>query len=150
MLGFAFLVAVIALVVSAVLWFQWQGAASAVLALREGADSARKEAETARNAERKLQEELKARSAQLVETRERLADTRKRAQEGKGGKAQPRGAREAELEEDLGHARKLIRLNPREQEVPGGHIGLPFGAAEGIRRICAFAENLAGEAKPRD
>ena len=31
---------------------------------------------------------------------------------------------------------KLIRLNPREQEVPSGHIGLPFAAAEGIRGIC--------------
>ena len=30
----------------------------------------------------------------------------------------------------------LIRLNPREDDVPGGHIGLPLGAAEGIRRIC--------------
>jgi len=31
----------------------------------------------------------------------------------------------------------LIRINPREDEVPRGQIGLPFGAAEGIRRICA-------------
>ena len=30
----------------------------------------------------------------------------------------------------------LIRINPREDDVPGGQIGLPFGAAEGIRRIC--------------
>ena len=30
----------------------------------------------------------------------------------------------------------LIRINPREPEVPKGQIGLPFGAAEGIRRIC--------------
>jgi NAD-dependent SIR2 family protein deacetylase len=30
----------------------------------------------------------------------------------------------------------LIRINPREQEVPSGQIGLPLGAAEGIRRIC--------------
>ena len=42
----------------------------------------------------------------------------------------------------------LIRINPREHEVPGGHIGLPFGAAEGIRRIYDCAENLAEVAKP--
>ena len=29
----------------------------------------------------------------------------------------------------------LIRINPREHTVPVGEIGLPFGAAEGIRRI---------------
>jgi NAD-dependent SIR2 family protein deacetylase len=33
----------------------------------------------------------------------------------------------------------LIRLNPREPEVPAGQIGLPFGAAEGIQRICRHA-----------
>ncbi len=32
----------------------------------------------------------------------------------------------------------LIRINPREDGVPRGQIGLPFGAAEGIRRICDF------------
>lgn len=29
----------------------------------------------------------------------------------------------------------LVRINPREHDVPSGQIGLPFGAAEGIRRI---------------
>jgi NAD-dependent SIR2 family protein deacetylase len=29
----------------------------------------------------------------------------------------------------------LIRINPREDNVPDGQIGLPFGAAEGVRRI---------------
>lgn len=33
----------------------------------------------------------------------------------------------------------LIRINPREPEVPAGQIGLPFGAAEGIQRICGHA-----------
>jgi NAD-dependent SIR2 family protein deacetylase len=33
----------------------------------------------------------------------------------------------------------LIRINPREHEVPAGQIGLPFGAAEGIQRICGCA-----------
>jgi NAD-dependent SIR2 family protein deacetylase len=30
----------------------------------------------------------------------------------------------------------LIRINPREEAVPAGQIGLALGAAEGIRRIC--------------
>jgi NAD-dependent SIR2 family protein deacetylase len=38
----------------------------------------------------------------------------------------------------------LIRINPREDEVPSGQIGLPFGAAEGIQRICDFANDIAG------
>ena len=42
----------------------------------------------------------------------------------------------------------LIRINPREADVPSGQIGLPFGAAEGIWRICDCAANLAGVAKP--
>jgi len=44
---------------------------------------------------------------------------------------------------------KLIRINPREHDVPGGQIGLPFGAAEGIRRICQSAENHGGAVRPR-
>jgi NAD-dependent SIR2 family protein deacetylase len=43
----------------------------------------------------------------------------------------------------------LIRINPREHDVPSGQIGLPFGAAEGIRRICECAEKLVGGARPR-
>jgi NAD-dependent SIR2 family protein deacetylase len=42
----------------------------------------------------------------------------------------------------------LIRINPREHEVPSGQIGLPFGAAEGIGRICDCAQTLAGSSKP--
>jgi NAD-dependent SIR2 family protein deacetylase len=42
----------------------------------------------------------------------------------------------------------LIRINPREHEVPSGQIGLPFGAAEGIRRICDCAKTLAGSSNP--
>ena len=30
----------------------------------------------------------------------------------------------------------LIRINPGEESVPEGHVGLPLGAAEGIQRIC--------------
>ena len=33
---------------------------------------------------------------------------------------------------------RLIRINPNEYDVPTGQIGLPFGAAEGIRRICEY------------
>ena len=29
----------------------------------------------------------------------------------------------------------LIRINPRDYDVPAGHIGIPFGAYEGIRRV---------------
>jgi len=37
---------------------------------------------------------------------------------------------------------RLIRINPREDGVPPGHIGLPFRAAEGIERICNTLESL--------
>ena len=36
---------------------------------------------------------------------------------------------------------QLIRINPREVSVPGGHIGLPMGAAEGIGKICDCSAN---------
>jgi len=29
----------------------------------------------------------------------------------------------------------LIRINPRDYEIPAGHIGIPFGACEGIRQV---------------
>jgi KaiC/GvpD/RAD55 family RecA-like ATPase len=29
----------------------------------------------------------------------------------------------------------LIRINPRDYDVPAAHIGIPFGACEGIRRV---------------
>ncbi len=35
----------------------------------------------------------------------------------------------------------LVRINPREADAPSGQIGLPFGAAEGIRRICGTKTN---------
>lgn len=108
MLGLAFLVAVVAVVVAVFFWFQGQTAASAVSGLRAEADGARKDAEAARAEQKKIAEELKVRSAQLQETREKLADTRRKAQEGKTGKTPARGVRESELEEDLGHARKLM------------------------------------------
>ena len=33
----------------------------------------------------------------------------------------------------------LIRINPRDYDVPEGQIALPCGAADGIRRICECA-----------
>jgi hypothetical protein len=33
----------------------------------------------------------------------------------------------------------LIRINPHDYELPEGQIALPFGAANGIRRICECA-----------
>jgi chromosome segregation ATPase len=108
MLGFSFLIAVIALVLAVAFWFQWQSAAGVVKALQAEVDSARKEAEAARAEARKASDEVKARTAQLNETREKLNEVRKKAQEARGGKTASRGAREAELEEDLAHARKLL------------------------------------------
>lgn len=32
----------------------------------------------------------------------------------------------------------LVRLNPREPQVPAGHVGLPLGALDGLRRIQAL------------
>jgi chromosome segregation ATPase len=108
MLGFAFLAAVVGVVLAVAFWFQWQSAARAVLALRAEADASRKEADAARSEQKRAIEELKAQKAIVLETREKLTEARKKAQEGKSGKMQSRGAREAELEEDLGHARKLL------------------------------------------
>src|SRR5438128_147054 len=107
MVGLAFVIAVVAVVLAVVFFLQGQSAAAAVKALREDAGQAHKETEAARAELRHAQEESKTRSAQLAETREKLAETRRKAQEGRSGKSQPRGAREAELEEDLAHARRL-------------------------------------------
>ena len=107
MVGLAFVVAVVAVVLAVVFFTQGQSAASALKALREEADAARKETEVVRAELRRAQEDARTRSTQLAETREKLAETRRKAQEGRSGKALPRGAREAELEEDLAHARKL-------------------------------------------
>ena len=104
MTGIAFVVAVIALLLAVVFYLQGRSAAEAVTGLKAEAEAARKSADEARAQLRDAQSEAKARSAQIVELREKLNELRKRGQE----KAQPkRGAREAELEEDLLHARNL-------------------------------------------
>ncbi|HZR09656.1 MAG TPA: hypothetical protein VFA79_13830 [Myxococcales bacterium] len=107
MVGLAFIVAVVSAVLAVVFFLQGQSAAKAVISLREDAEAARKETEAVRGELRRAQEEMKTRAAQLAETREKLAETRRKAQEGRSGKVAPRGAREAELEEDLAHARRL-------------------------------------------
>jgi hypothetical protein len=105
MTGVAFVVAVISLILAVVFYLQGRSAAEAVTGLKAEADAARKDADEARAQMREAQAEAKARAAQVLEAREKLNELRKRGQE----KAQPRrGAREAELEEDLLHARRLL------------------------------------------
>ncbi len=104
MTGVAFVVAVVSLILAVVFWLQGRSAAEAVAGLKAEADAARKDADEARAQAREAQADAKARSAQVLEAREKLNELRKRGQE----KVQPkRGAREAELEEDLAHARRL-------------------------------------------
>ena len=105
MTGIAFVVAVVSVILAIVFYLQGRSAAEAVAALKAEADSARKDADASRAQTREAQAEVKARSAQILELREKLNDLRKRSQD----KVQPkRGAREAELEEDLQHARSLV------------------------------------------
>ncbi|MFL5311244.1 MAG: hypothetical protein ACJ79H_12405 [Myxococcales bacterium] len=104
MTGIAFVVAVVSLILAVVFWLQGRSAAEAVAGLKAEADAARKDADAARVQAREAQAEAKARSAQVIEARDKLNELRKRGQD----KAQPkRSAREAELEEDLAHARRL-------------------------------------------
>ncbi len=44
----------------------------------------------------------------------------------------------------------LIRINPREHDVPRGHIGLGVGAAEAIQSICRCLGTVAAEAGTYD
>jgi len=62
------------------------------------------------------------------------------------GSAIPTVRRTAELAaKKLGGT--LIRINPRECEVPGGQIGLPYGAEEGVRRIWEATNDNLGESR---
>jgi multidrug resistance efflux pump len=100
-----FIITAIALILAVVFYLQGRSAAEAVASLKGEVDAARRAADEARAQLRDAQAESKARSAQVVELREKVNELRKRSQE----KAQPkRGAREAELEEDLEHARRLL------------------------------------------
>jgi chromosome segregation protein len=107
MLGLLFLFAIVAAVLAVIFFAQARANGAAVVTLRAEADAAGKQADAARGQVRELQTDGKAKTAQLVELREKLADARKKGQESKAGKQQSRGAREGELLEDLGHARKL-------------------------------------------
>lgn len=108
MSGLAFVIAVVAAVLAVVFWFQSQSAGQAVAGLKAEADAAKKEADAARAEAREAAADLKSRAALLLEAREKLAEARKKSHDSKAGRAQqPRGAREAELEEDLTHARQL-------------------------------------------
>jgi hypothetical protein len=33
----------------------------------------------------------------------------------------------------------LIRINPRDTDVPAGHLSIPLGAEEGIRKVTELA-----------
>jgi len=123
MTGVAFVVAVISVILAVVFWFQGRSAAEAVTGLKAEADRARKDADEARAQAREAQAEAKARAAQVLEAREKLNDLRKRGQE----KAQPRrSAREAELEEDLAHARRLAE----EAHAAEQHVRKDLAAAQ--------------------
>ncbi len=145
MLGFAFLVAVIGVVLAVVFWFQGQSAASVVKALRDEAEADRKDIEAARAEQRKLAEELKSRSAQLLETREKLTEARKKAQETKVGKAQTRNAREAGLEEDLAHARKLIEEAHAAESAARRELSVARGAEAQVKSELAAAHDRIRE-----
>ncbi len=145
MAGFAFLIAVIAAVLAVVFWFQWQSAASAVAALRAHADEAVKQAEGARADQRRAIEELKVRSTQLADTREKLVESRRKSHDGKGAQKQPRGVREAELEEDLSNARKLTdHVHAAEQQARRDL------AAAKTAETSARAELASAQARVRD
>jgi hypothetical protein len=100
-----FFIALVFAVLAAVFWFQAQSASSAVKALKADSDTARKEADEARAQLRDAQSESKTRSQQILDLREKLNDARKRTQQ---TPQKQRSAREAELEEDLAHARRLL------------------------------------------
>src|SRR5437763_1590257 len=140
MTGVAFVVAVVSLILAVVFWLQGRSAAEAVAGLKAEADAARKDADAARAQAREAQAEAKARSAQVIEAREKLNELRKRGQD----KALPkRSAREAELEEDLAHARRLA-------EEALGKAGLPVRAPAHKERRRATGPAAAERAREEE
>lgn len=107
MSGLAFLAAVLAVVAAIVFYVQARSNGAALLQLRKEQEDLKKAGEGDRTKVKELESELKAKGQHLVEAREKLADARKKGGEPKAQKQQSRGAREAELEEDLKHAREL-------------------------------------------
>ncbi len=115
MTGILFLVAVLAAVAAVIFFAQSRSTGAALLALKEEQANERKSTEGERAALKEAQAELKQRSQQLVELREKLNDQKKKVEQKQ--KSQPRAVREAELEEDLAHARQLAeQAHAAEQE----------------------------------
>src|SRR4051812_13646459 len=144
-----FLVALIAAVLAAVFWFQAQSAASSVNGLKAESDAARKEADELRAQLRDAQAESKARSQQILDFREKLNDARKRTQQ---SPQKQRSAREAELEEDLAHARRLLEeAHAAEQnarkDAAGGIAEAAHLRAE-LERAQARTREMAAAAPP--
>ncbi|HWE24711.1 MAG TPA: hypothetical protein VG496_12310 [Myxococcales bacterium] len=149
MTGIAFVVAVISIVLAVVFHLQGRSAAEAVAALKTETDSARKAADEARAQLREAQADVKARSAQIVELREKVNDLRKRSQE----KVQPRrGAREAELEEDLTHARRLVEEAHAAEQQARKDAATATAEAAALRteleRVKAAAQKPSPETRP--
>lgn len=107
--GFLFLVTLAALVAAVIFFLQARSNGAALLTVRRELDELKKATEADRAKVKEAEAELKSRAALLQESREKLAEARKKLSEPKGGgsKGSPKGRREAELEEDLGHARAL-------------------------------------------
>jgi len=120
MVGLAFVIAVVAVVLAVVFFLQGQSAAAAVKALREDAGQAHKETEAARAELRRAQEESKTRSGQLARIRE-LTD----------------------------HAPTVAAPTPPAADVQPLHEQLEAAKSELDRQVIA-AEKHAREAKKRE
>ncbi|MBS2023728.1 MAG: hypothetical protein JST92_15090 [Deltaproteobacteria bacterium] len=106
--GVLLLVLAVALVLAVVFFLQARGNGVALLAVRKELEDLKKAGEGDRAKVKELESELKTKGQHLVEAREKLADARKKSSESKPKlQTQSRGAREAELEEDLQHSRQL-------------------------------------------
>jgi hypothetical protein len=105
--GVLFLIAVVAAILAVIFFLQARTNGLALLAQKDGLLAARKEAEEARAQAREAQAESKAKGVQLVDLRDKLTEAKRKNQEARSGKQPSRGVREAELLEDLAHARKL-------------------------------------------
>jgi len=164
MQGLVFLIAIVAAVLAVIFFAQARANGAAVVTLRAEADAAGKEAEAARAQVRELQADGKAKAAQLVELREKLADARRKGQESKAGKQQSRGARESELLEDLAHARKLTeeahaseaqaRKDLEERSARNREGGLPnrsdpLADVKAARAVATIAKEHAAELSRR-
>src|SRR3954464_14239061 len=138
-----FFIAIVAAVLAAVFWFQAQSAASAVKALRAEADAARKEAEDLRAQLRDAQPAPNARPHQMLALREKLNEARKRTQQ---SPQKQRSAREAELEEDLSHARRLLEEAHASEQNARKDMGGAISEAAHLRAELERAQARSREA----